>query len=864
MAEPAPNVPTSRAASRAVGAVGDDGMHSDDVGARGVVQVERLLRTIEADPQAPRLVAVTGPGGSGKTLALRSLQTLYARNGNGRGRPRDDPGDGPLIVDDVHALGDDAVRRIVTAAHRPGAQVTVAFRPWPVERGLGELRDLIGEHGTTVSLDSLDRGQVEARARHRLGRDLDRAAVDALTACTGGVLCLVDAVLDGADGVGPQPWDRPGVLAAWDPVRRLAGVGDADLPLMRDVVLAMCLGAPADPGTLTTVLGHGPTEVAEALQHVRVSGLLCPDGSVVPAVREAALATTSPERSDSVLANVLATLEDHGTPVLEIVGRTAGVTVHHARLAALRTRAAYEQVDQDPARAASLFADALAAGADGEALAVDRARSAALAGDVQTATRLADEALAHATGARAADAARVLGAALAFEGLESHAAAVYRPLADAGDVAAAQLWSLAALATGRAAGQHPDWPADGHPPSLEDGSREAMVRGVQQSLEGDGMVALPTLLESAAMLRPRGRGALLPDTPAALAALVALHCGASVHAVTTLREAIAAGLGGPVAQPRHHLLLAWSSMLDGRLDEAAEAASLAERAAGGRYGTRDELFARAIDVGLARRSNDLAALVEVWPSALDALVRRPPDLFGLLPLGELAVAAARLSEADRVSSHLEQADALLEGLGHPVLWSVPHHWYGIQVAVVAERPDWLERHTKPLAAAARESHYAEVLSDAARIWLQVLGARVDPPAVERAARRLVGVGMAWDGARLVGHAAARTPDRASMVGLLQTARSMRPARDDAPAPARRRPRTPVPTPAAKPPLSGRELEVARLVVDGQTYRQIAERLYISPKTVEHHVARMRQRLDLHSRGELLAHLRGLLAQAPVG
>ena len=54
------------------------------------------------------------------------------------------------------------------------------------------------------------------------------------------------------------------------------------------------------------------------------------------------------------------------------------------------------------------------------------------------------------------------------------------------------------------------------------------------------------------------------------------------------------------------------------------------------------------------------------------------------------------------------------------------------------------------------------------------------------------------------------------------------------------------------------------MVDGQTYRQIAERLYISPKTVEHHVARMRQRLGLSTRGELLAHLRGLLAQAPVG
>ena len=119
-------------------------MESDDQTA-GVAQVERLLRTIRADPGAPRLVAVTGPGGSGKSLALRSLRTLYARDADGAA--------GPLIVDDVHVLGEDAVREIVDAATVPGAQVTVAFRPWPVERGLGELRLLIGEHGTTVSLD---------------------------------------------------------------------------------------------------------------------------------------------------------------------------------------------------------------------------------------------------------------------------------------------------------------------------------------------------------------------------------------------------------------------------------------------------------------------------------------------------------------------------------------------------------------------------------------------------------------------------------------------------------------------------------------------------------------------------------------
>ena len=41
---------------------------------------------------------------------------------------------------------------------------------------------------------------------------------------------------------------------------------------------------------------------------------------------------------------------------------------------------------------------------------------------------------------------------------------------------------------------------------------------------------------------------------------------------------------------------------------------------------------------------------------------------------------------------------------------------------------------------------------------------------------------------------------------------------------------------------------------GLTYRQIGQRLFISAKTVEHHVARMRQRLDVTSRDELFAQL----------
>jgi DNA-binding CsgD family transcriptional regulator len=59
-------------------------------------------------------------------------------------------------------------------------------------------------------------------------------------------------------------------------------------------------------------------------------------------------------------------------------------------------------------------------------------------------------------------------------------------------------------------------------------------------------------------------------------------------------------------------------------------------------------------------------------------------------------------------------------------------------------------------------------------------------------------------------------------------------------------------------LSERELQVAELVVSGMTYKDVGDRLFISAKTVEHHVARMRQRLGASSRSELLSQLRTLV------
>jgi DNA-binding CsgD family transcriptional regulator len=59
-------------------------------------------------------------------------------------------------------------------------------------------------------------------------------------------------------------------------------------------------------------------------------------------------------------------------------------------------------------------------------------------------------------------------------------------------------------------------------------------------------------------------------------------------------------------------------------------------------------------------------------------------------------------------------------------------------------------------------------------------------------------------------------------------------------------------PRATGALTGREIDVMRLVAEGLTNAEIAGRLYISPKTVEHHVARIYRKLDIRTRGEAAA------------
>jgi DNA-binding CsgD family transcriptional regulator len=66
-------------------------------------------------------------------------------------------------------------------------------------------------------------------------------------------------------------------------------------------------------------------------------------------------------------------------------------------------------------------------------------------------------------------------------------------------------------------------------------------------------------------------------------------------------------------------------------------------------------------------------------------------------------------------------------------------------------------------------------------------------------------------------------------------------------------------PTASERLTPQEFQIATLVAEGLTNRDVAARLYLSRKTVEFHLSNAFRKLDVRSRGELI---RLFAAQAP--
>jgi DNA-binding CsgD family transcriptional regulator len=812
-----------------------------------------LLAEVVADPLAPLQTVVGAPGGFGKTVLLRELAEAWQRAGVTvvtPWRPADSPGEQVLLADDAHRLHPARLEELRAYAERPDARIVVAYRPWPRPAGLPALVDVLRRVRRPVQLPTLTAEQIRDRLAAAV-TDPSADLVAFVAARTGGVPRYVARV---ADTLTPAD-----AAACRVPVAALSAFA-ADLdeldPDLRTLLLAVEAGAGLSFDLVAALLERDAETVAGLVDAGRATGLLAADGTLVPLARQA-LAALGPIGHRIDVRQRLAGLQlARGGPVLPLVrpllgaaGDTPGGLVPGAAgpgLGRVYEAAGEEALDDDPELAARLFAAAAGAG---RTTAARRALATALAGDLDEASRLADQALAVGTPEQRAEAAYVAAAVLTQRGQTAQAAALYQ-------------WSPSAVTAGFGAvgligtGRLPDAQAldasgTGEPPTSLSAAAALMARGMAESVSGTPTAALSALVQASSMIEAAGPAVLLPDSPAALGATIALHSAELDTADALLTRAVHAGTGGTLLADRHRLLQAWVLLLRGRIGDARAAVLPGRRG-------RDQLFASALQVGLSRRASDLVGLRSAWPDACHALIGQPVDLFTLLPLGELAVAAARLGDQHRVAGHLAEADVLLSALGNPPLWSAPLHWSRLHAAVLAEDHDAAVRHAQALAGMRGFSPYADAVAGAAAQWVEVLADAAQPDAVIAAARGLGGLGLVGDGARLVGQAAIRTTDRKAMTLLLDYARSLQeriagPQQTASAAGARSR------TAEGGPHLlSDREREVAALVLDGLTYKQVAERLYLSAKTVEHHMARIRQRLGVTDRQALLTRLRALI------
>ncbi|WP_299954839.1 LuxR C-terminal-related transcriptional regulator [uncultured Modestobacter sp.] len=854
----------------------------------------RLLSAAAADALPP-VVEVVGPGGSGKTWLLEQVAELLGNSGRrvltGAGSPVGGGSRTVLVVDDADRLAPGAVAGLVACAAASGTCTLVAHRPGPAGPGLARLLAGLSGARRVVRLGHLPRGEVARWLAAELGRAPEHL-VDAVLDATGGLPVLVArhvAALAGGAGsrhgnvvasLGPAPRavraphrgvvSRSGPLphrggvppdgeTVPDAVRAAVGqlVAGLDEPVAR-VLQAVAAGAPWDVELLAELLFADGAVLRADLDRARASGLVGPDGALPGPVRAALLVTCPGGLTTELRRRLLRLLDDRGGLALPVARLLAGDRSPDRLAAGLLTAEAAAVLTDDPAEARRLLGEAAAVGADAADVAALQAEAAALTGDVAEALRWADDVTRRSRDGTDEHAVRraagVSGVLLAGRGLPLRSAGLFRRAgADRAGAAALQL-----LLAGRRS-EAEELVASGapeHPPEAQAAAERLVAVAVLQSLDGNAPVAraLTTLAQAAALVEPVGRTTLLADTPAGVAAVLALSIGDATHAAAVLRRADRSGTGGRLAQPRHGLLAAWTAMVAGRLGEAEQGLYAVERAAGVLgEGTplepRDELFRRTLHLGLARRRGDLAGQLAAWEPAREAWVRYPVDLLTLLPAGELIAAGARLRRLDVVDDLRRQGAELLGALGEPAVWSAGWHWSGVQAAILAERPGDLEPHAAALVAAARTSPVAGVLAGAGHTWLAVLHGTATTAQVVAAADALGAAGWTWEGSRLAGHAAARAREAADRGALLQCARTL----SGPPEPAQ------PPAPAAEPVpsgrLSAREREVAELVVAGVTYREIGSRLFISAKTVEHHVARMRQRLGAADRTELLAHLR---------
>lgn len=802
--------------------------------------------------RAPRRVLIAGPAGSGKSRLLRHLRRELATTGatlataRSRAQIAAVPAEHVLVIDDAHLLDAEQVAALIERAADPDAALVLAVRPWRHGSCVEAIAHELERSQPAIVLGGI--GRVDLRAYvDQLGVEASDSCLDSLLEATGGTAWLVsEAVAAHQLAHCAGDGDHDGLHEALSDTiaHRLRTIA----PDVRAFVELLCLG-----------LDHTTPDDHEGLAlSAYAEGLLLPGGQPAAVVRSAVRATTSIDRVVHLYGAALAggATADAADASLErlIDG------VHDPRLADLLLRHGDAVRATDARRARDLYRRGRDAGAEPVSAAIREAQAEWELGGIEAASRLLDG-VSISSGHPDRDAAADTAAGIwAARGLTSMSDEIYRALVPRSSASRTR----AAVAAFAVANDEPlssasDPAPPGTMPSTLEVSMGLLARGLETTLTTGADAALGDLIRAAEMYSAAGTTDPTPELPAVVAALAALHLGEPEVALSVLDHALEDGHGGAWARDRLVLWRAWVAL---QLERAHEAeAAIEETAPRARsLHPRERLLFDALSVSIARRYQDAVALATAWRSARESLMRASFDLFEILPLGEFVVTAARVGEPERVSAHFALMLERLESLGSPPLWAPHAHWAGIQQAILRGRPDDMLPHARALVDAAAHSRIAAIMAQAGRVWTAVLSGTVDADAVESAASALGTVGLAWDGARLAGHGAGRTDDRRTSARLLAVARRLHPHEDVRP-PAAESDGAAAPRPRTASDLSPREIEVAALVVQGKTYTEIGATIFISPRTAEHHIARIRRRLGATNRSDLIAKLHVALEDA---
>jgi len=807
---------------------------------------ERPARTVlDALTIEPVKLFVTGGIGAGKSTALEAVRRALRDEGQtvlGRVAGPHEVAGAAVVIDDAHLLGEEELRALAELADDPSRTVVVAAEPREHSAGLRAVASVLEREHARITLGPLSAAEVSHALADSSGHPPPPNLLTAGLAASAGIPFLVSAITVALRASSrplsdAAPWQAAGFAL----IERLRRLDERELESLLIASLSSDLGAADLAAALEIPQG------ADLIDRARGTGLVQPSHSpeFLRSVHRAAAQLIGAARHHELERLLLRTQLESGTLTVELAVEMAE---HGMRDAALADWLRDHAGRGDLAARVRIHRAALAAGADDVRAAL--ADALALAGDIAAAATLADALLVSDDPVDRAAGVRIAASAAAHDGNYAHAAELFDWLGPYPDSTVGAAAALVRCATGDLASARAalDAAAAG-PPTASARTARSLAEGIVRTIEGSTNSATTRLGQSLAGEHPIA--VAMPDSGPALVTLAAIHSGDSVRARSVIGRAVRTG-SHPVFTARHRLLQGWVRMQDGQLS----AATTDVDAVGTGLRGRDALWSAALRAAIARRAGDLGALHTHWSAGMDALAEYSVDVFSLLPLGELWIAGARLGQSDRLAAALEQGFGLLDALDRPASWAPLLHWSGVHAGILASDPATVAPHGQALTAMAGDNPLSSALAAAGRAWLRVLAHQVDPEEVIPAARGLARFGLTSDATRLAGQAALQAADSKVAGLMLQAARDLKVSTGEglvAPnSVGEDRPRS------ASSALSDREREVAELLLLGMPYRDIGAQLFISAKTVEHHVARIRRRLGAQSRSEMLSMLRAML------